>query len=44
MANYNAVDEHARPIIRLLGECSEIELARIYVAEHGLWGVVSRLA
>ncbi len=38
VANYNAVDEHARPIIRLLGECSEIELARIYVAEHGLWG------
>ncbi|MEA4882533.1 MAG: DUF1343 domain-containing protein [Clostridia bacterium] len=38
VANYNAVDEHARPIIQLLRERSEISLRAIYVAEHGLWG------
>ena len=38
VANYNAVDERAVPIIKLFSECSGIKLARIYAAEHGLWG------
>ncbi|MGE5577780.1 MAG: exo-beta-N-acetylmuramidase NamZ domain-containing protein, partial [Syntrophothermus sp.] len=38
VANYNAVDEDATPIIRLFSECPAIELARIYTPEHGLWG------
>jgi len=38
VANYNAVDEYATPIIRLFAECPKIEFTRIYVAEHGLWG------
>ncbi len=38
VANYNAVDEYATPIIRLFSECPGIKLSRIYAAEHGLWG------
>lgn len=38
VANYNAIDERARPIIRLLHECPDIHLTAIFSSEHGLWG------
>ncbi|MGE5549532.1 MAG: exo-beta-N-acetylmuramidase NamZ domain-containing protein [Bacteroidota bacterium] len=38
VANYNAVDEDAVPIIRRFRESPGLELVRIFAAEHGLWG------
>ncbi|MGE5552219.1 MAG: exo-beta-N-acetylmuramidase NamZ domain-containing protein [Bacteroidota bacterium] len=38
VANYNAVDENATPIVRLFGACPSVKLSRIFTAEHGLWG------
>lgn len=38
VANYNAVDEHADPIITKLAASPDIHLAALYCAEHGLWG------
>lgn len=38
VANYNAVDEEATPIIRRLHGHPDIELSAIFSAEHGLWG------
>ncbi|MGI6146914.1 MAG: DUF1343 domain-containing protein [Firmicutes bacterium] len=38
VANYNAIDEHAVPIIRAIAAHPCLHLAAIYSAEHGLWG------
>ncbi len=38
VANYNAVDERAEPIIKRLAANPDIHLAALFSAEHGLWG------
>jgi uncharacterized protein YbbC (DUF1343 family) len=44
LTNHSAVDRGLRPAVRVLQECPDLTLARLYSPEHGLWGVQQDMA